>query len=237
MHTGLAIQSMRSGTYVHPGEQLTCQGCHERRQGPVRSERTSAGHARAPSKITPDVDGSNPFNYVRLVQQVLDRQCVECHQAKGALDLAGVVEGPYGWTRSYNNLAPKYGFYFHVTNGAILTGVHGGARTIPGQFGARAAGLLPYLSEAHYGVKLSAEDLAPDHALARLQLRVLRRVRKHRGAVAGPAGATVARLNADIAAFQTARGFHECGHFPRQSDRGRETSVDGTAVGRSVATA
>jgi hypothetical protein len=156
---GLAIQSMRSGTYVHPGEQLTCQGCHERRQGPARSERIPIAMQRAPSKITPDVDGSNPFNYVRLVQQVLDRQCVDCHQAKGALDLAGAVEGPHGWTRSYNNLAPKYGFYFHVTNGAILTGVHGGARTIPGQFGARAAGLLPYLFESHYGVKLSAEDL------------------------------------------------------------------------------
>ena len=78
--------------------------------------------------------------------------------AKGA-GLAGVVEGPHGWTRSYTNLAPKYGFYFHVTNGAILSGVHGGARTIPGQFGARASGLLPYLSAAHYGVKLSEEDL------------------------------------------------------------------------------
>jgi hypothetical protein len=26
---GMAIQSMRSATYVHPGEQLTCLGCHE----------------------------------------------------------------------------------------------------------------------------------------------------------------------------------------------------------------
>ena len=28
---GLAVQSMRSATYVHPGERLTCQGCHERK--------------------------------------------------------------------------------------------------------------------------------------------------------------------------------------------------------------
>ena len=26
---GMAVQSMRSGTYVHPGEQLSCLGCHE----------------------------------------------------------------------------------------------------------------------------------------------------------------------------------------------------------------
>ena len=157
---GLAIQSMRSGTYLHPGEHLSCRGCHERRrEGPDRSAQVPLAMRRAPSKISPDLAGSNPFNYVRLVQDVLDRNCVECHRAEGALDLTGVIEGPHGWTRSYNNLAAKYGFYFHVTNGAIRTGVHGGARTIAGQFGARAAGLLEYLSEKHYGVKLSSEDL------------------------------------------------------------------------------
>ena len=31
---GLAIQSMRSVTYVQPGERLTCQGCHERKHTP-----------------------------------------------------------------------------------------------------------------------------------------------------------------------------------------------------------
>ncbi len=28
---GMAIQSMRSATYVHPGEQMTCLGCHEQK--------------------------------------------------------------------------------------------------------------------------------------------------------------------------------------------------------------
>ena len=52
----------------------------------------------------------------------------------------------------------KYGFYFHVTNGSINTGVHGGTRTIAGKFGARAAKLLDYLDQQHYGVRLSPED-------------------------------------------------------------------------------
>ena len=67
-----------------------------------------------------------------------------------------MIEGKF--TRSYNNLAGKYGFFFHVTNGAINTGVHGGSRTIAGQFGARASGLLKYLGPEHYGLKLSDED-------------------------------------------------------------------------------
>ncbi len=113
---------------------------------------------RAPSMIEADVDGSNPFSYVRLVQPVLDRNCVGCHQEKKALDLTGPIEGKYGWTRSYANLARKYGFYFHVSNGSIKSGVHGGSRTIAGQFGARASKLLDYMQPKHHDVKLSEQD-------------------------------------------------------------------------------
>jgi len=156
---GTAVQSMRSLTYVHPGEKLTCQGCHERKHDPPnRPERLSLALSRPPSKIQTDVDGSNPFNYVRLVQPVLDRNCVECHREKKALDLTGELDGPNGWSRSYTNLAEKYGFYFHVSNGSINTGVHGGSRTIAGKFGARAAGLMKYMDKEHHGVQLSAED-------------------------------------------------------------------------------
>ena len=156
---GMAIQSMRSGTYVHQGEQMNCLGCHEpKRRTSKQSTVTPLALMRAPSKIRPDVDGSNPFNYVRLVQPVLDRNCVSCHRKEQASDLAGVIEGKNGWTRSYNNLAEKYGFYFHVSNGSINTGVHGGTRSIAGKFGARSSKLLDFMGEEHYGVKLSKED-------------------------------------------------------------------------------
>jgi len=155
---GLAVQSMRSATYVHPGERLTCQGCHERKRQSSNRKEFPLAMQRAPSKIAPDVDGSNPFNYPRLVQPVLDRNCVACHVKKKALDLAGTID-KNGFTKSYNNLAGKYGFYFHVTNGSIKQGVHGGSRTIAGKFGAMAAPLKKYLGKEHYGVKLSPEDL------------------------------------------------------------------------------
>ena len=156
---GMAIQSMRSVTYVHPGEQMSCLGCHERKhRASNQPARKPLALQRPPSKIKGDVDGSNPFNYVRLVQPVLERNCVACHQEKKTLDLAGVIEGNNGWTRSYNNLAEKYGFYFHVSNGSINEGIHGGSRTTPGEFGAKAAALLSYMDERHCGVKLPDED-------------------------------------------------------------------------------
>jgi hypothetical protein len=157
---GMAIQSMRSATYVHPGEKLTCVGCHEPKPRLARTPSIMpTAMQRGPSVIQAEVDGSNPFNYVRLVQSVLDRNCVDCHQEQEALDLCGVVEGQHGWTRSYTNLAETYGFYFHVSNGSINTGVHGGSRSIPGKFGARASSLLKYTGPEHHGVKLSKEDL------------------------------------------------------------------------------
>jgi len=157
---GMAIQSMRSATYVHPGEQMTCLGCHEQKhRAPKPSTARPLAVLRPPSKIQGDVEGSNPFNYVRLVQPVLERNCVSCHQQERTLDLTGVIEGKNGWTRSYNNLAEKYGFYFHVSNGSIDQGVHGGSRTIAGKFGAKASGLMGYMNERHYGVKPSKEDV------------------------------------------------------------------------------
>ncbi len=156
---GMAIQSMRSGTYLHPGEKMQCQGCHERKhQGLPEQQEIPLALKRAPSKIRPELAGANPFSYVRLVQPVLDRNCVACHQEEKALDLRGTLTGGNGWTRSYENLAGNYGFYYHVSNGSIKDPIHGGSRTEAGQFGARASKLLPYLTAKHYDVKLSPED-------------------------------------------------------------------------------
>ncbi|MFO7973658.1 MAG: discoidin domain-containing protein [Candidatus Hydrogenedentota bacterium] len=156
---GRAIQSMRSATYLHAGENLTCLGCHERKhRAGFRVASTPLALQRPPSEIQPDVEGSNPFNYQRLVQPVLDRHCVDCHKEEKVLPLDGQPEGPHLWARSYNNLAKDYGFYFNVSNGSIKDGVHGGSRTIPGAFGARASKLFDYLSGQHYDVKLPEED-------------------------------------------------------------------------------
>ncbi len=164
---GMAVQSMRTATYAHPGELLVCQGCHESKHGtPKMTGAFPQALHRPPSRIQPDADGSNPFNYVRLVQPVLDRNCVECHKRKKAIDLTGTLEHVRDrdgrnrpFTRSYNNLAGKYGFWYQtLINSLTMTGLHGGSRVIPGRFGARASRLLDYINGNHYGVALSSDD-------------------------------------------------------------------------------
>jgi hypothetical protein len=104
---------------------------------------------REPSHLAPDVDGSNPFSYARLVQPVLDRHCVECH-AKQSAKAPPLAKDPiqHKWYASYNTLV-KYGFTNYGDN----------LRTTPGKFGAKASRLYEILTKGHYDVKMAPEDL------------------------------------------------------------------------------
>lgn len=150
---GLAVQSMRSATAFRGGERTSCVGCHAPGQrSPAISTTVPIALRQPPARLKPDVDGSNPFSYPRLVQPVLERNCVACHVERGAANL-GREPFKKNWYASYNSLAPKFGFYDYDD----------GYRTIPGRFGARASKLLPLLEKGHYDVKLSDEDF---HRLA-----------------------------------------------------------------------
>ena len=122
---GRAVQTMRSVTYLQPGEQRGCVGCHER-PGTVVANRALLALRRPPSTIASGPAGSQPLSFPLLVQPVLDRQCVQCHAEKKACSLA---REPLQrkWYASYNSLLP-YGFTDYGSN----------LRTTPGKFGADA---------------------------------------------------------------------------------------------------
>ena len=156
---GLAVQSMRSATYVKPGEILICQGCHEQRHtAPNIPRRNPLAMRHAPSVIKPDVAGSNPFSYPILVQPVLDKRCVACHvknKNKRAPDLSkgDITRNRGRFFPSYNSLRR---FAFFVENQVWTTPL-----TIPGKFGARGSRLYPHLTTGSHKdrVKLSKEEM------------------------------------------------------------------------------
>ncbi|MHC4430746.1 MAG: HzsA-related protein [Planctomycetota bacterium] len=89
---GLAIQTMRSLTYVQPNQTLSCVGCHEsREQTPLLGARPIAT-LREPSKITPGPAGSWPLRFDKLVQPMLDRLCVQCHSPSSDNDKAAAFD-------------------------------------------------------------------------------------------------------------------------------------------------
>lgn len=153
---GLAVQSMRSATYLQAGERMVCMGCHERKNlAPKIPSMTPLALHRPPSPLKPDVQGSNPFSYPHLVQPVLDQNCVGCHakHPKTAPDLSSkLVKGGRRaghWYASYANLIKDFGFYQYGD----------GYRTSPGKFGAKASKLYQLLEKGHYDVELTAEEL------------------------------------------------------------------------------
>ena len=157
---GLAVQSMRSDTYVHTDQQLLCRGCHEpRNSAPPFPRELPLAFRRPPSKIQPDVDGSNPFSFPRLVQPVLERNCVACHEKEATafgLGKGDWEKNPdYRYT-SYDNLR-EYAFFFGGFRNEYDPWTT--PRTIAGRFGARASKLYQILKNGHYDVTLSKEDL------------------------------------------------------------------------------
>ena len=153
---GRAVQTMRSLTYLQPGENMSCIGCHEHRMQTSTPSRQALAMQRPPSKITPGPEGSKPFSYPLLVQPVLYRHCVSCHnevapESNGGLVLTGEREGNY--TRSYHALMP------HVSYTAWSM-PHGNYEpmTEPNRFGSRASALVKLLDQGHYDVKLSEDD-------------------------------------------------------------------------------
>ncbi|MGQ9573775.1 MAG: HzsA-related protein [Thermoguttaceae bacterium] len=152
---GRAVQTMRSIVYVQPGERRGCVGCHEW-PGTAPPQRPLMATRRPASPITPGPDGTRPMSFVRLVQPVLDRHCVRCHDgtpgARSRLVLRGEPAGSF--SRSYENL--KRFVRWYEWGGASIHQVV----TLPGQGGADQSPLLAVLEDKdHRGqVHMADED-------------------------------------------------------------------------------
>ncbi len=148
----MAVQSMRSSAFVHPGEQLSCMGCHENPQRAAAPTASPIATRRAPSRLEPEIGPIEPISYYRQIKPIFDKTCVPCHKEKAL--------GPQDM--SYEALKEDYTFWF---SGAMFTdmttaysGVHGGSRTIPGRFGARASKIGQALLTESHRTCVSPED-------------------------------------------------------------------------------
>ncbi|MBN1804823.1 MAG: hypothetical protein JW837_06200 [Sedimentisphaerales bacterium] len=142
--SGRAVQSMRSVTYLQPGERRSCVGCHEPRGATSGNEQSPLALQREPSRIHSGPDGTRPFSYPRLVQPVLDRHCIECHDGKaGDLKSQPVLTSePAGtFSKSYENLR-KYVRWYEWGGKSITQIV-----TRPGLIGADQSPLLKTLED------------------------------------------------------------------------------------------
>jgi len=89
---GRAVQRMRTFTHLMPDEVQVCVGCHADR-GMVLPGTTSFRHqSLQPQELRPPAWGVKGFSYQEVVQDVLDRHCVKCHNERThpkGVDLSG----------------------------------------------------------------------------------------------------------------------------------------------------
>jgi hypothetical protein len=143
---GRAVQSMRSITYLQPGERRSCIGCHESRDTTPanQNQQNLLALRRPPSKIQPGPDGTRPFSYPRLVQPVLNKHCVQCHDGKAG-DLKSrlvlTCESVGTFSKSYESLKPYVRWY--EWGPSTITEIV----TRPGRIGADHSPLLKVLKD------------------------------------------------------------------------------------------
>jgi hypothetical protein len=149
---GHAVQTMRSITYLQPGERRSCLGCHEP-FGTIAARGSVQALERSPSRIEPGPDGTRPMSYPLLVQPVLDRHCVRCHD--GSKSRPALTSEPTDtFTKSYESLR-KYVRWYEWGDESIQE-----IGTRPGHSGADESRLLAILNDATHArqVELPPED-------------------------------------------------------------------------------
>ena len=152
---GMMIQSMRSGTFVQPGEITGCIGCHEnRRTAPRPAEVTTPlAVTKPPGRLEGWRGGPRLFSYMKEVQPVFDNSCVRCHDygkpAGEKLNLA--PDRTLTFNTSYNELWRKN----------YINAIGAGPSDIqkPYSWGSHASRLIEVVRFGHQGIHLDSKGL------------------------------------------------------------------------------
>ncbi len=148
--TGRAVQGMRSVTYLQPGERRSCVGCHESTSVVGANDRLLAAK-RPPSTITPGPDGTRPWSFPRLIQPILDRHCVRCHNdGKTPPALTSARAGAF--TVAYESLRPFTRWY--EWGGETIRPIV----TKPGEMPSDVSPIVAVLGDADHAHELALSD-------------------------------------------------------------------------------
>jgi hypothetical protein len=173
---GQVIQTTRTWDTIRPGEQKSCMGCHVKEDANFYpyEEKDTIAWTREPQKLKPFYGESRGFSFIKEIQPILDRNCIDCHDGSQVecIDLRGIaVDGANKnkrkWTRSYLNLTEAErddrGSYFkRKPEEGIVSWINMMSRPteIPPYFaGSAKSYLVKMLEDGHYDVQLAEEDL------------------------------------------------------------------------------
>lgn len=155
------VQRERTFVNYRPGEVRSCVGCHEQASDAPAAGRHTTPLAIRKSPVFPgpqpgEKSGARPISYFEDVQPVLDRHCVQCHnadKADGKIDLSATLTERFN--RSYETLMQWNSFPVIGENHPKAGNNH---YMPPYSFGSPASRLIKLLDNGHYDVKMPLED-------------------------------------------------------------------------------
>ena len=159
---GEALQLMRSWLAGMPGENVSCIGCHES-QNAAPLNRTILAQKRPPSPISPWHGPVRGFSYVREVQPVLDRYCVNCHDGKPDRPFLKGGEMITDWKTQmpghWNGGGKFTKSYADLHRFVRRPGIESDRRMLPPlEFTFSSTALGQMLRKGHHGVMLDADS-------------------------------------------------------------------------------
>jgi mono/diheme cytochrome c family protein len=166
----MELRRMRSFISFQPGEKRACAGCHETRGVVARTAKAPLAAAKPPTELIPPLWGDRPVSFLRDIQPILDRHCVECHSGlkpAGGLDFCGGLTDWSRATEQWWGLVPGYGFNraFETINTAQLVAIaepniQDASITPPLAYGAHRSKLIATLDQEPHAqrAKLNATE-------------------------------------------------------------------------------
>ncbi|MCH7227813.1 hypothetical protein [Haloferula sp. A504] len=150
----LSVKRMQSFLTVQPGEVTSCVGCHEQRTRTTLPPRPLLALGRPPSRITPERNVPEVFDFPRDIQPILDRACVDCHgydatKRGGPADGGLVLSGDRGPMFSHS--------YFTLTVEGLFSDGRNRAQSnyAPRTLGSSASRLLKLVDGSHHGARVT----------------------------------------------------------------------------------
>ena len=163
---GMAVMSMRTFTYLQPGETASCVGCHEPRTSSPMFQ-PSPVTAPVVMKLEPPAGPRYPggFSFAKTVQPVLDRYCIDCHglrETAGGIDLVGTINANEGnIANSFRQLLSSTAYASLTRDGRLVKIAQYGGETWysrPKDYFAHGGKLAELLLKGHADIKLDSQS-------------------------------------------------------------------------------
>lgn len=157
---GHCVKRMHSFTSVMPGERTTCIGCHEpRTETPAADVRDALLRVTRNAPVDPAPVRGVPeiFDYLRDVQPILDKHCLECHnhdREEGGFN----ISGHWGPLYPIGYIQMSWRDLFGDNRVVLPYAEHSKSNFAPYEIGTGSSRLLKLIESGHAGVDLPESE-------------------------------------------------------------------------------